>query len=67
VTAHHLDRVTRGAEQMATARDAGHAALKTIVADRGGLDLGAVDDASLPRDGGPVASARGVEPYPFVR
>jgi hypothetical protein len=36
-------------ERVAGARDAGYAALKTIVAYRGGLDLGALDDATRGR------------------
>jgi hypothetical protein len=36
-------------ERIAVARDGGYAALKTIVAYRGGLDLGAVDDATRDR------------------
>ncbi|HEX3833295.1 MAG TPA: amidohydrolase family protein, partial [Solirubrobacteraceae bacterium] len=36
-------------ERVAAARDAGYAALKTIIAYRGGLDLGAVDDATRGR------------------
>jgi hypothetical protein len=36
-------------ERVAAAREAGYAALKTIVAYRGGLDLGALDDATRDR------------------
>jgi hypothetical protein len=36
-------------ERVETARDAGYAALKTIIAYRGGLDLGTVDDATRDR------------------
>jgi hypothetical protein len=36
-------------EQVGAARDAGYAALKTIIAYRGGLDLGALDDATRDR------------------
>jgi hypothetical protein len=36
-------------ERVATARDAGYVALKTIIAYRGGLDLDAVDDATRDR------------------
>jgi hypothetical protein len=42
-----LSTVSR--ERVATARDAGYAALKTIVAYRGGLDLGAVDHTTRDR------------------